>query len=101
MGGWIFRARVPGQCIGITSKFELVVYSSIIHPALMDLFFVTDNKCLRLHKDNILQDNLFIVLTSVEMVALCRVMCILHFKVCKPLRWLAGNTHHYGQMGFD
>lgn len=48
-----------------------------------------------------MQECLFIVLTSVEMVALCRVMSILHFKICTPMRWLAGNTHHLGQVGYD
>ncbi len=42
------------------------------------------DECLRAHKDNILQENLFMVLTSVEMVALCRVMDIMHLKVRKP-----------------
>ena len=59
------------------------------------------DECLRGSNDNILQENLFIVLTSVEMVALSRVMAILHFKVCMPLRWLAGNTHFIGQQGYD
>ena len=59
------------------------------------------DECLRAHKDNILQENLFIVLTSMEMIALCRVMAILHFKICMPMRWLAGNTHHIGALGYD
>ncbi len=59
------------------------------------------DECLRGCNDNILQENLFIVLTSVEMVALCRTMAILHFKICMPLRWLAGNTHFIGQQGYD
>lgn len=59
------------------------------------------DECLRAHKDNILQENLFIVLTSMEMIALCRVMAILHFKICMPMRWLAGNTHSIGQTGFN
>ena len=59
------------------------------------------DECLRSHRDNILQENLFIVLTSLELVSLCRVMAILHFKICMPLRWLAGNTHLLGQMGYD
>ena len=41
------------------------------------------------------------VLKSVEMVALCRLMAILHFKSCMPLRWLAGNTQYVGQLGYD
>ena len=59
------------------------------------------DECLRAHKDNILQENLFIILTSMEMIALCRVMAILHFKICMPMRWLAGNTHSIGQAGYD
>ena len=35
------------------------------------------------------------------MVALCRVMAILFFKIVMPLRWLAGNTHFSGQCGID
>jgi hypothetical protein len=38
-------------------------------------------ECLHGCNDNILQENLFIVLTSVEMVALCQTMAILHFKI--------------------
>ena len=53
------------------------------------------------HKDNLLQENLLIVLTSLEMVSLCRVMAILHFKVCMSMHWLAGNTHALGQTGYD
>jgi hypothetical protein len=39
------------------------------------------DECLHGCNDNILQENLFIVLTSVEMVALCQTMAILHFKI--------------------
>ena len=35
------------------------------------------------------------------MVALCCVMAILYFKIVMPLRWLAGNTHTLGQVGYD
>ena len=43
--------------------------------------------------DNILQENCFIVLSSVELLALSRFYSILHFAVNLPMRWLAGNTH--------
>jgi hypothetical protein len=60
------------------------------------------DECLRGNtKGNILQENLFIVLTSSEMVALCRSLAILHYTVCMPMRWLAGNTHFLGRCGFD
>ena len=54
-----------------------------------------------LHKDNILQENLFIILTSMEMISLCREMVILHFKMCMPMRWLARNTHTIAQVGYN
>jgi len=43
--------------------------------------------------DNILQQNLFIILSSLEMIATSRFFAILHVAVCIPFRWLAGNTH--------
>ena len=59
------------------------------------------DESLEAHNDNILQENLFIILTCMEMIALFRVMAILHFSVCMPLRFLAGNTHNIGAQGYD
>ena len=59
------------------------------------------NECLKSHQDNILQNNLFIILTSMEMISQFRVFAILHFCICLPMRWLAGNTHHLGNQGYD
>ena len=44
-------------------------------------------------KASILQLNLFVALTSSEMIALVRLLSILHVSVCMPVRWLAGKTH--------
>ena len=46
-------------------------------------------------KDNthILQQNLFIILSSLEMIAVSRLFSILHVSIVIPIRWLAGNTH--------
>ena len=49
---------------------------------------------LRIPGDNILQENLFIVLSSCEMIALARVCAIVHLSICLPTRWLAGNSHN-------
>ena len=43
--------------------------------------------------DNILQECLYISLTSVEMIASARVHAIIHLAIVVPHRWLAGNTH--------
>ena len=48
---------------------------------------------LRYPSDNILQENLFIILTCGEMIALARVCAIIHLSICIPTRWLPGNTH--------
>jgi hypothetical protein len=36
-----------------------------------------------------------------EMVALSRLFSILHFSVCMPMRFLAGQTHNIGALGYD
>ena len=42
---------------------------------------------------NILQENLFTVLTSVGMIATSHFFSILHLGIRLPFRWLTGNTH--------
>ena len=44
-------------------------------------------------KASILQQNLFGTLMLLEMIALVRLLSILHVSVCIPIRWLAGKTH--------
>ena len=43
--------------------------------------------------DNILQMNLFILLSSNEVVALAKLLSILHIAICIPLCWILGQTH--------
>ena len=50
--------------------------------------------------DNLLQTSFYITLRLVEMVALLRVLSILHIAVCMPVRWLAGNTENLAQYDF-
>ena len=45
------------------------------------------------NEGNILQENLFVIFTSLPMIALFRISSILHVAICIPMRWLAGNTH--------
>ena len=42
---------------------------------------------------NILQENLFTILSSLEMIASSRFFAILDLAICLPFRWLTGNTH--------
>ena len=46
---------------------------------------------------SILQRNLWVVLTSSEMIALARLLSILHISICMPFRYLAGKTHEFTQ----
>ena len=44
-------------------------------------------------KPSILQHNLFVALSSQEMIDLSRLLSIFHISVCIPFHWLAGKTH--------
>ena len=55
----------------------------------------TGGKC-----DNILQTKLWIMLRSAEVVAMLRVLSILHIAICLPTRWLAGKTHELKEFNF-
>jgi hypothetical protein len=50
---------------------------------------------------HILQENLFIILSSSEMIALSRICSIFHFAFSLPLRWLAGKTHTLGEYNWS
>ena len=50
--------------------------------------------------DAILQTKLYIMLKSSEVVALLRVLSILHIAICMPTRWLAGKTHELSEYSF-
>jgi hypothetical protein len=40
------------------------------------------------------------MLRSVEVVALLRVLSILHVSICLPTSWLAGKSHELGEFNF-
>jgi hypothetical protein len=51
-------------------------------------------------RDSILLKNLFLILQSVELIALFRVLAILHVAICIPTRWLAGKTQELTEFQF-
>ena len=55
---------------------------------------------LSVSHDNILQKSLFITLQSVEIIALLRVLSILHISVCLQTRWLSGNVEDLAKWDF-
>ena len=55
-----------------------------------------DKRLRGYNKSNILEENLFILMTSLPVVALLRTHAILHLAIVMPVRWLAANTHLLG-----
>jgi hypothetical protein len=49
---------------------------------------------------SILQKDLFVVLTSSKMIALVRLLSILHLSICMPFRYLARKSHEFKQYGW-
>ena len=90
------------MCYGEVCQFIKSCLTNTITSHICRYYIEFLDECLRgNNKGNILQENLFIVLTSSEMVLLCRSLAILHYTVCMPMRWLSGNTHFLGRCGFD
>jgi len=54
--------------------------------------FLDKRLCIKANA-NILQENMFAVLTSLEMIAVSHFFSILHVAVVIPFRWLSGSTH--------
>ena len=48
---------------------------------------------IRTPGDNILQESIFIILSSLEMMVLARLCDIIHITICLPTCWLTGNCH--------
>jgi hypothetical protein len=49
------------------------------------------------HQASILQQNLFVVLTSSKMIALACLLSVIHISICMPFRYLAGKTHEFAE----
>ena len=51
------------------------------------------DECLQTPGDNILQENIFIILSYLEITALARLCAIIHFTIYLTTRWLVVNYH--------
>ena len=58
--------------------------------------FLNEKLTLKNH-DNILEENLFTILVSSEMIAVARFWAIVHVAIVMPVRWLAGKTHELAE----
>jgi len=77
-----------------------IMFTAVLEIAMNRAFNVKFlDYCLRMSdktkKDNVLQRNLFVVLSSldIDMAAQARLLAIMYLSIILPLRWLAGNTH--------
>ena len=52
-------------------------------------------------KSNILEENSWIVLSSLIVVACFRGLSIVHYAIIVPFRWLAGNSHTLSEYGWS
>lgn len=60
-----------------------------------------DKKLRSIGKSNILEENMFIICSSVHMVALCRVYSIVFLSIILLMRWMAGKSHELGRYGWS
>ena len=63
------------------------------YPYYLEFFDCMLKKTGKNDKASLLQQNLFVVLGSAEMIALACLLSIIHISVCMPFRWLVGKTH--------
>ena len=64
-----------------------IYWNCIFNVEFLDEYLrIKDNK-------NMLQQNLFTILTSIEMIATSRFFTILHVVICMPFLWRTGDTH--------
>ena len=83
--------RAAGSRQDICTEGSMAIYMN--HQLYLEFL---DNQLRKPHsadKASILQQNLFVVLSSSEMIALARLLSILHISVVMPFRYLAGKTH--------
>ena len=84
--------RASGLRQDLCTKGSMVIIMN--YPYYLEFL---DEKLREKKKDgslpSVLQMNLFVAMKSSEILALVRLLAILHLSVCMPHRWLAGNTH--------
>jgi hypothetical protein len=56
---------------------------------------------LSISDDNLRQRTLFMILQSIEFIALLHALGILHISVCLQTRWLSGNIEGLAKFDFE
>ena len=88
------RASGRRQAI-IAMGAGLIYWNRIFNIELLD-----DYLCIK-DNTNILQQNIFTILNSIEIIDTSRFFAILHVLIFMPFRWLAGNTHKLAHLNWS
>ncbi len=93
--------RAAGSRQDLCTKGSLPVYMNYhYYVEFLDSALRKPRK-MKYKSASILQKNLFVVLTSSEMIALVRLLSILHLSICMPFRYLAGKSHEFKHFGWE
>ena len=82
--------RSSGSRQDLCTEGSMAIFMN--YPYYIEFLDQSLRKRKKSEKASILQQNLFVALTSSEMIALVRLLSIFHVSVCMPIRWLAGKT---------
>ena len=96
----LYVERTAGSRQDLCTEGSLPVY--INYPYYVEFLDSALRKPRKMKNESasILQKNLFVVLTSSKMIALVRLLSILHLSICMPFRYLAGKSHEIKQYGW-
>ena len=94
--------RAAGSRQDLCTEGSMAVYMNYqYYTEFLDMMLRKTRRSNSNEMASILQQNLFVALTSTEMIALSRLLSIFHISVCMPFRWLAGKTHELRDFGSD
>jgi len=95
--------RAAGSRQDLCTEGSMAVYLNYppYYVEFLDMMLCKHRRGNSNDKASILQQNLFVALTSEEMIALSRLLTIFHISVCVPFRWLSGKTHELKDYGTD
>ncbi|KAL7552655.1 hypothetical protein ACHAWF_015887 [Thalassiosira exigua] len=92
LGELLFHVeRAAGSRQDLCTEGAMAIIAN--YPYYLEFLDETLRKRDRRRDVSILQKNLFVVLKSSEMIALLRLLSIIHLSVTMPMRWLAGKSH--------
>jgi hypothetical protein len=83
--------RAAGSWQDMCTEGSMAIYMN--YPYYIEFLDSSLRKPKKTDNASILQQNLFMALKSIKMIALACLLSILHISVCMPFWWLAGKIH--------